>query len=201
MPLPNIDLSLPLLAVDDNQQMRSVVKGILADLGFAKVFLAGSGEEACRILNERPIAAVISDLDMPGMNGLQLLRWVRSTLADKELPFMLLPGEANREGLLAATQAGVTDCLIKPFTLATFHSKLQAMFQSRGDAATPAPAPLIGMERPLEERLREATVLVVDDIATNIKVIAGMLPRTATASRWRSPARRRWRSFPCTGRT
>ncbi|WP_353404773.1 response regulator [Duganella hordei] len=195
--------------------MRSLVKGILADLGFANVFLAGSGEEACRILNERPIAAVISDLDMPGMNGLQLLRWVRSTLADKELPFMLLPGEANREGLLAATQAGVTDCLIKPFTLATFHSKLQAMFQSRGDAAakragmrraaasaaTPAPAPLIGMERPLEERLREATVLVVDDIATNIKVIAGMLPRTATASRWRSPARRRWRSFPCTGRT
>jgi CheY-like chemotaxis protein len=103
MPLPNIDLSLPLLVVDDNQQMRSVVKGILADLGFANVFLAGSGEEACRILNERPIAAVISDLDMPGMNGLQLLRWVRSTLADKELPFMLLPGEANREGLLAAT--------------------------------------------------------------------------------------------------
>ena len=188
MPLTNIDPSLPLLVVDDNQQMRSVVKGILADLGFVNVFLAGSGEEACRILTERPIAAVISDLDMPGMNGLQLLRWVRGTLADKELPFMLLPSEANRDGLLAAAQAGVTDCLIKPFTLATFHSKLQAMFLSRGDAAArraavrraavpvaaPAP-PLIGMERPLEERLREATVLVVDDIATNIKVIAGML--------------------------
>jgi len=192
MPALNIDLSLPLLVVDDNQQMRSVVKGILADLGFVNVFLAGSGEEACRILNERPIAAVISDLDMPGMNGLQLLQWVRANLADAELPFMLLPSEANREGLRAATQAGVTDCLIKPFTLATFHSKLQAMFQSRGDAAVkraavrraamPAapvpvqtPAPLIGLERPLEERLREATVLVVDDIATNIKVIAGML--------------------------
>ncbi|OEZ60075.1 response regulator [Duganella sp. HH105] len=196
MPALNIDLSLPLLVVDDNQQMRSVVKGILADLGFVNVFLAGSGEEACRILNERPIAAVISDLDMPGMSGLQLLQWVRANLADAELPFMLLPSEANRDGLRAATQAGVTDCLIKPFTLATFHSKLQAMFQSRGDAAVkraavrraampaasavsappaPAAAPLIGLERPLEERLREATVLVVDDIATNIKVIAGML--------------------------
>ncbi|ELX12062.1 signal transduction response regulator receiver domain [Janthinobacterium sp. HH01] len=193
MPALNIDLSLPLLVVDDNQQMRSVVKGILADLGFVNVFLAGSGEEACRILNERPIAAVIADLDMPGMSGLQLLQWVRANLADAELPFMLLPSEANREGLRAAAQAGVTDCLIKPFTLATFHSKLQAMFQSRGDAAVkraavrraampaapataaPAPAPLIGLERPLEERLREATVLVVDDIATNIKVIAGML--------------------------
>ncbi len=189
MPALNIDPALPLLVVDDNQQMRSVVKGILADLGFVNVFLAGSGEEACRILKERPIAAVISDLDMPGMNGLQLLQWVRSNLSDLELPFMLLPSEANRDGLRAAAQAGVTDCLIKPFTLATFHSKLQAMFQSRGDAAerraavrraalpaaTPAPAPLIGMERPLEERLREATVLVVDDIATNIKVIAGML--------------------------
>ena len=188
MPALNIDPSLPLLVVDDNQQMRSVVKGILADLGFVNVFLAGSGEEACRILGERPIAAVISDLDMPGMNGLQLLQWVRSHLSDSELPFMLLPSEANREGLRAAAQAGVTDCLIKPFTLATFHSKLQAMFQSRGDAASKraairraaapamaAPAPLIGMERPLDERLREATVLVVDDIATNIKVIAGML--------------------------
>ncbi|MES2165222.1 MAG: response regulator [Pseudomonadota bacterium] len=190
MPALNIDPTLPLLVVDDNQQMRSVVKGILADLGFVNVYLAGSGEEACRILAERPIAAVISDLDMPGMNGLQLLQWVRSNLSDRELPFMLLPSEANRDGLRAAAQAGVTDCLIKPFTLATFHSKLQAMFQSRGDAAArraavrraalpaavaSAPAPLIGMERPLEERLREATVLVVDDIATNIKVIAGML--------------------------
>ncbi|GJJ05417.1 hypothetical protein RugamoR64_59550 [Duganella rhizosphaerae] len=189
MPALNIDPALPLLVVDDNQQMRSVVKGILADLGFVNVYLAGSGEEACRILAERPIAAVVSDLDMPGMNGLQLLQWVRSNLSDRELPFMLLPSEANRDGLRAAAQAGVTDCLIKPFTLATFHSKLQAMFQSRGDAAerraavrraalpaaAAAPAPLIGMERPLEERLRDATVLVVDDIATNIKVIAGML--------------------------
>jgi CheY-like chemotaxis protein len=190
MPVKNIDLSLPLLVVDDNQQMRSVVKGILADLGLNNVFLAGSGEEACRILKERPIAAVISDLDMPGMNGLQLLGWVRDNLADKELPFMLLPSEANRDGLRAAAAAGVTDCLIKPFTLATFHSKLQAMFQARGHAAakraagmraaampaSAAAAPaLIGMERPLEERINEATVLVVDDIASNIKVIAGML--------------------------
>ncbi|NGZ83060.1 response regulator [Duganella aceris] len=186
MPVKNIDLSLPVLVVDDNQQMRSVVKGILADLGLNNVFLAGSGEEACRILNERPIAAVISDLDMPGMSGLQLLGWVRDNLADKELPFMLLPSEANRDGLRAAAAAGVTDCLIKPFTLATFHSKLQAMFQARGHAAAkraagmraaamPAAPALIGMERPLEERLKEATVLVVDDIATNIKVIAGML--------------------------
>ena len=187
MPVKNIDLSLPLLVVDDNQQMRSVVKGILADLGLNNVFLAGSGEEACRILTERPIAAVISDLDMPGMNGLQLLGWVRDNLADKELPFMLLPSEANRDGLRAAAAAGVTDCLIKPFTLATFHSKLQAMFQARGNAAAKraagmraaamrsAPPPLIGVERPLDERLKEATVLVVDDIATNIKVIAGML--------------------------
>lgn len=152
MPLSNIDLSLPLLVVDDNQQMRSVVKGILADLGFANVFLAGSGEEACRTLNERPIAAVISDLDMPGMNGLQLLRWVRSTLADKELPFMLLPGEANREGLLAATQAGVTDCLIKPFTLATFHSCRRC--SSR--AATPPPnaRPCAAPPRPPPRRRR-----------------------------------------------
>lgn len=191
MPVKNIDLSLPLLVVDDNQQMRSVVKGILADLGLNNVFLAGSGEEACRILTERPIAAVISDLDMPGMNGLQLLGWVRDKLADKELPFMLLPSEANRDGLRAAAAAGVTDCLIKPFTLATFHSKLQAMFQARGNAAakraagmraaamsasaTAAAPALIGMERPLEERINEATVLVVDDIASNIKVIAGML--------------------------
>ena len=188
MPVKNIDLSLPLLVVDDNQQMRSVVKGILADLGLNNVFLAGSGEEACRILTERPIAAVISDLDMPGMDGLQLLGWVRDKLADKELPFMLLPSEANRDGLRAAAAAGVTDCLIKPFTLATFHSKLQAMFQARGNAAakraagmraaqpSAATAPaLIGMERPLEERINEATVLVVDDIASNIKVIAGML--------------------------
>jgi two-component system sensor histidine kinase/response regulator len=176
-----MDTSLPLLVVDDNQQMRLAVKSILGDLGHDQVYLAGSGEEACRILRERPIAAVISDLDMPGMDGLQLLRWVREHLSDAKLPFMLLPGDANQDDIRAAAQAGVSAYLIKPFTLASFHAKLQALLQPStvpGRPAQPARPPasqLIGMERPLDERIREATVLVVDDMATNIKVIAGML--------------------------
>jgi len=194
MPVKNIDLSLPLLVVDDNQQMRSVVKGILADLGLNNVFLAGSGEEACRILTERPIAAVISDLDMPGMDGLQLLGWVRDKLADKELPFMLLPSEANRDGLRAAAAAGVTDCLIKPFTLATFHSKLQAMFQARGNAAakraagiraaqpSAAAAPaLIGMERPLEERINRRRCWWSTTSPATSRSSPACWPTTATA--------------------
>src|SRR5471032_2070291 len=177
-----MDTSLPLLVVDDNQQLRMAIKNSLGELGFEKVYLAGSGEEACRILRERSIAAVICDFDMPGMDGLQLLRWVRSNLPDTKLPFMLLPCDANPDDLRAAALAGVSAYLIKPFTLASFHAKLEALLQARGGQARPpqlpparAASPLIGMERPVDERIKEATVLVVDDMATNIKVIAGML--------------------------
>src|SRR5471030_1007013 len=176
-----MDTSLPLLVVDDNQQLRMAIKNSLGELGFEQVYLAGSGEEACRILRERSIAAVISDLDMPGMNGLELLRWVRANLPDAKLPFMLLPCDANQDDIRAAAQAGVNAYLIKPFTLASFHAKLETPLQPRAGQARPpqlpprAASPLIGMERPLDERIKEATVLVVDDMATNIKVIAGML--------------------------
>src|SRR5471032_2224780 len=177
-----MDTSLPLLVVDDNQQLRMAIKNSLGELGFEQVNLAGSGEEACRILRERSIAAVICDFDMPGMDGLQLLRWVRSNLPDTKLPFMLLPCDANPDDLRAAALAGVSAYLIKPFTLASFHAKLEALLQARGGHARPpqlpparAASPLIGMERPVDERIKEATVLVVDDMATNIKVIAGML--------------------------
>src|SRR5471032_1181728 len=177
-----MDTSLPLLVVDDNQQLRMAIKNSLGELGFEQVYLAGSGEEACRILRERSIAAVICDFDMPGMDGLQLLRWVRSNLPDTKLPFMLLPCDANPDDLRAAALAGVSAYLIKPFTLASFHAKLEALLQARGGQARPpqlpparAASPLIGMERPVDERIKEATVLVVDDMATNIKVIAGML--------------------------
>src|SRR5476649_1547308 len=91
-----MDTSLPLLVVDDNQQLRMAIKNSLGELGFEQVYLAGSGEEACRILRERSIAAVICDFDMPGMDGLQLLRWVRSNLPDTKLPFMLLPATPTR---------------------------------------------------------------------------------------------------------
>src|SRR5471030_835631 len=177
-----MDTSLPLLVVDDNQQLRMAIKNSLGELGFEQVYLAGSGEEACRILRERSIAAVICDFDMPGMDGLQLLRWVRSNLPDTKLPFMLLPCDANPDDLRAAALAGVSAYLIKPFTLASFHAKLEALLQARGAHARPpqlpparAASPLIGMERLVDERIKEATVLVVDDMATNIKVIAGML--------------------------
>src|SRR5476651_1422548 len=177
-----MDTSLPLLVVDDNQQLRMAIKNSLGELGFEQEYLAGSGEEACRILRESSIAAVICDFDMPGMDGLQLLRWVRSNLPDTKLPFMLLPCDANPDDLRAAALAGVSAYLIKPFTLASFHAKLEALLQARGGQARPpqlpparAASPLIGMERPVDERIKEATVLVVDDMATNIKVIAGML--------------------------
>jgi two-component system, sensor histidine kinase and response regulator len=177
----SLDKSLHVLVVDDYQHMRMALKNILAELGFSNIHQASSGAEAKRILQEAPIAVVISDWNMPGMSGLQLLEWVRADERLRKLPFMLVTTEATREQIRAAIAAGVSEYLIKPFTLSAFTGKFQALFGSHPARPIPAqeapsgPSPVVGLDAPLEERIRQSTVLVVDDVATNIRVIAGML--------------------------
>ncbi|MCG2583729.1 response regulator [Massilia sp. TS11] len=175
-----IDTSVPLLLVDDNLQIRSAIRSILNDLGFRTVHAAASAEEAMRIFGERPVGAVICDQSLPGMGGLAFMQWMREQPRWADRPFLLLGEETDPGAVQALLAAGASDYLVKPFTYDHFQQKLEALLRPARRAAVAAarsgsPRALIGEDTPVEERIRKATILVVDDMATNIKVIAGML--------------------------
>ncbi|CAG2144680.1 response regulator [Cupriavidus numazuensis] len=179
-PVNSSDKSLSVLVVDDYEPMQKAIRNILIELGVGKVHLASSGAEAMRHLKEMPISAVISDWNMPGMTGLELLEWVRCEQRFASLPFMLLTAEATRENIRAAISAGISEYLLKPFTLHAFAEKFQAMV---GLAERPplspdisrAPTRVVAPDTSIDARITDATVLVVDDVPSNIKVIVGVL--------------------------
>jgi hypothetical protein len=118
---------------------------------------------------------------MPGMSGYELLCWCRNDPHYRNLPFILLTAESGREPLTQALAAGVSDYLFKPFTSAVLRSRvLKLLNRGEGEphkAATPREVdlPILGMDAPSDERLARSSVLVVDDVATNIEVMAGIL--------------------------
>ncbi|WP_460536836.1 response regulator [Chitinimonas naiadis] len=146
---------------------------------------ASHGLEAKRIMESLPISLIIADWNMPGMNGYDLLCWCRNNPSYRDIPFMLLTAESDRECLSRAIEAGVSDYLVKPFTAATLRARVLKLLGKSSDPVRklpPRPAlpvladvPVLGMVAPSEERLAKATVLIVDDVATNIEVIAGIL--------------------------
>jgi len=178
-----MDKSAAILIVDDYQLIRTAVRRVLADLGFANVFQADNGKAAQELMRQQPIDVVIGDWGMPMMSGLDLLRWMRRDARHARTPFMMLTAEANPASVRSALQAGVDAYMIKPFTVHSFASKFMAMIGAVPDSApvasapepAPVPADVIGLQAPLAERLKRCTVLIVDDIPTNIEVLAGAL--------------------------
>ena len=178
-----MDKSAAILIVDDYQLIRTAVRRVLADLSFANVFQADNGKAAQELMRQQPVDVVIGDWGMPMMSGLDLLRWMRRDARHARTPFMMLTAEANPASVRSALQAGVDAYMIKPFTVHSFASKFMAMIGAVPDSApvasapepAPAPADVIGLQVPLAERLKRCTVLIVDDIPTNIEVLAGAL--------------------------
>jgi two-component system chemotaxis response regulator CheY len=120
--------NLKVLIVDDQLTMRSLVRTGLKQLGFTEVYEASDGEEAFQELAARPFQLVISDFNMPKLDGLGLLRAVRAYGPTKSLAFILLTGRADRDLVQRAAQFGVNNYLVKPFTVATLKEKIESVF-------------------------------------------------------------------------
>ena len=118
------------LIVDDQQTMRSLVRSGLQQLGFGQTYEAGDGEEGLRQLLMRPIGLVISDFNMPKLDGLGLLRAVRAHPPIQKTAFIMLTGRADKELVQRAVQFGVNNYLVKPFTVGTLKEKIEAVFGS-----------------------------------------------------------------------
>ena len=123
------------LVVDDYSTMRRIVKNLLHDLGYANVTEADDGNTALPLLQAGGFDFLITDWNMPGMPGLDLLKAVRASEKLKKMPVLMLTAEAKREQIVEAAQAGVNGYVIKPFTAATLKEKIDKILESRANAA------------------------------------------------------------------
>lgn len=115
---------LTVLIVDDFVTMRRIVKKILRDLDFQNIIEAEDGSAALDVLKSTKVDLIVSDWNMPRMNGLELLKLVRGTDSIKEIPFLMVTAEAQKENIIEAVKAKVSNYIVKPFTAATLEEKL-----------------------------------------------------------------------------
>jgi two-component system chemotaxis response regulator CheY len=125
MPVAN---TMKVLVVDDQLTMRSLVRSGLQQLGITTISEANDGEEALRSLVARPVTLVITDFNMPKLDGLGLLRAIRAHPPIKSTAVIMLTGRADRELVQRAVQFGVNNFLAKPFTVAMLKGKIEAVF-------------------------------------------------------------------------
>lgn len=118
------------LVVDDFSTMRRIVKNVLNELGYANVTEAEDGKAALSLLRSKEFDVMITDWNMPGMTGIELLKAVRADSKLARLPVLMLTAEATREQIVEAATAGVNGYVIKPFTSATLKEKLDKLFQA-----------------------------------------------------------------------
>ncbi len=120
------------LVVDDFSTMRRIVRNLLKELGFANVDEAEDGAVALQKLKSSPYYFVVTDWNMPNMDGLTLLQSIRRTHELKHLPVLMITAEAKKENIIAAAQAGASGYVVKPFTAATLAEKLDKIFEKMG---------------------------------------------------------------------
>jgi len=116
--------NLVAMVVDDFSTMRHIVRKILKDLQFQEVIEAENGAEALKLLESCKVDLIVSDWNMPTMTGLELLKRVRADERLKGLPFLMVTAEAQKENIIMAIQAKVSNYIVKPFSPAMFEEKL-----------------------------------------------------------------------------
>lgn len=120
---------MKILVVDDFSTMRRIIKNLLRDLGFTNVHEADDGMTALPVLKSGNFDFLISDWNMPGMTGIDLLRAVRADPNLKTLPVLMVTAESKREQIIEAAQAGVNGYVVKPFTAVTLKEKIEKIFE------------------------------------------------------------------------
>ncbi len=127
--------NMRILVVDDFSTMRRIIKNLLTDLGYSNISEADDGSTALVALNQGNFDFVVTDWNMPGTTGIELLKAIRADARLKSLPVLMVTAEAKREQIIEAAQAGVNGYVIKPFTAQTLEEKLGKIFERLGAAA------------------------------------------------------------------
>lgn len=197
MDKPLVDKNLRILVVDDLSVMRLLVRNNLRSMGIESVALAANGREAVEMLQKWRFDIVITDWNMPLMDGLELLKHIRASKTYRHIPVILITAEGERSQVRHAIEAGVSEFLIKPFAFGAFQRKLQRVIDRLGTSrtadarATPPRMPQMPFETPPADSPDAAapnepdvapdvmdavaTILAVDDMPDTIHLITGIL--------------------------
>ena len=124
-----MDKNMKILIVDDFSTMRRIIKNLLRDLGYNNTHEADDGNTALPMLKNGDYQFVVTDWNMPGMQGIDLLKAIRLDDKLKHLPVLMVTAEAKREQIIEAAQHGVNGYIIKPFTAQTLEEKLGKIFE------------------------------------------------------------------------
>ena len=125
----NTPTELKFLIVDDFSTMRRIVRGLLKEMGCNNVEEAEDGVMALQMLKNTRFDFVVSDINMPNMNGFDLLKAIKSDDSLKTIPVLMVTAEARKEDILLAAQSGAAGYVVKPFTKATLEEKVQKIMQ------------------------------------------------------------------------
>lgn len=125
---------MKILIVDDFSTMRRIIKNLLQDLGFTNLSEADDGSTALPMLVNGDYDFLVTDWNMPGMPGIDLLKAVRANTRLSRLPVLMVTAEAKREQIIEAAQAGVNGYVVKPFTAETLKEKVDKIFERLGQA-------------------------------------------------------------------
>ena len=124
-----VDRNMKILIVDDFSTMRRIIKNLLHDLGYDNLYEADDGTSALPLLKAGSFDFLITDWNMPGMQGIELLRAVRSDCKLNTLPVLLVTAEARRDQIVMAAEAGVNGYIVKPFTAQTLKDKIDRVLE------------------------------------------------------------------------
>ncbi len=126
---------MKILVVDDFSTMRRIIRNLLRDLGFSNTDEADDGSTALPMLRTGKYDFLITDWNMPIMEGIDLVKTIRADADLRDLPILMVTAEARREQIVAAAEAGVNGYIVKPFTAQTLEQKIQKIFERLGAAA------------------------------------------------------------------
>lgn len=136
MPIPaSVPRDIPILVVDDFATMRRIVRNSLRQLGFTNVVEAADGSDALNHLKESEFEFIISEWNMPTLNGLELLRAVRSDEKHKETPLLVITTESQRTNVVAHEKDRISGFVVKPLTTDILESKMVRLLCQREDHA------------------------------------------------------------------
>ena len=124
-----MDKNMKILIVDDFSTMRRIIKNLLRDLGFNNTSEADDGNTALPMLQAGSFDFLVTDWNMPGMQGIDLLKAVRADAKLAKLPVLMVTAESKREQIVEAAQAGVSGYVVKPFTAITLKEKIDKIFE------------------------------------------------------------------------
>ncbi|MBW2605037.1 MAG: response regulator [Deltaproteobacteria bacterium] len=124
-----MDLNMKVLIVDDFSTMRRIVRNILKQIGFTNMIEADNGKNALKVLKKENVDLILCDWNMPEMPGIDLLKAIKSDDELKNIPFVMVTAEAQKDNIIDAVKAGVSSYIVKPFTAETVTEKLNTIFK------------------------------------------------------------------------